>query len=174
MKAQSWSELFADYQYPLYRYLFRMCGSREVAEELLQETFYRAMLSLSIQDARQVRAWLYKVARNLYVDWLRRQTSEQKMLENIKRLIPAASHTYEPEVALRQKEDKEKVEWVMQQLPERMRTILYLREIEDFSYQELGATLDLSLDQVKVTLYRAREKFREWEARAKGGKRDGR
>ncbi|GED69257.1 RNA polymerase subunit sigma [Brevibacillus reuszeri] len=173
MKAQTWSELFAEYQYPLYRYLFRMCGSREIAEELLQETFYRAMLSLSIQEARQVRAWLYKVARNLYIDWLRKQTSEQNMLENIRRLIPVASRTYEPEMVYRQKEEKEKVAWVMQQLPERMRTILYLREIEDFTYQELATTLELSMDQVKVTLYRAREKFREWEARAEGGKRDG-
>jgi len=174
MKAQTWSELFAEYQYPLYRYLYRMCGSREIAEELLQETFYRAMLSLSIQEARQVRAWLYKVARNLYIDWVRKRSSEQKMLEHIRWLTPASSPTYEPETVYRQKEDKAKIVWIMQQLPERMRTILYLREIEDFTYQELGATLDLSMDQVKVTLYRAREKFREWEARAEGRMRDGR
>lgn len=47
----------------------------------------------------------------------------------------------------------------MQQLPERMRTILYLREIEEFSYQELAETLAMSLDQVKVTLHRARKNF---------------
>lgn len=173
MKAQLWSEWFAEYQQPLYRYLYRMCGSREVAEELLQETFYRAMLSLSIQDARQARAWLYKVARLLYIDWLRKQTSEKSMLENIRRLFSASSRTYEPETMYRQKEDKQRAEWILQQLPERMRTILYLREIEEFSYQELAETLAMSLDQVKVTLHRARKKFREWEKRVEGGMDDG-
>ncbi|KZE52255.1 RNA polymerase subunit sigma-24 [Brevibacillus parabrevis] len=169
MKAQLWSEWFAQYQHPLYRYLYRMCGSREIAEELLQETFYRAMLSLSIQDARQARAWLYKVARNLYIDWLRKKTSEKSMLENLRRLFSPSSRSYEPEAVYRQKEDKERVEWILQQLPERMRTILYLRQVEEFSYQELAATLDMSMDQVKVTLHRARKKFREWEQRVEGG-----
>lgn len=174
MKAQTWEKLFFAYQYPLYRYLYRMCGSREIAEELLQETFYRAMLSLSLQDARQVRAWLYKVARHLYIDWLRRHSSEQKALENMRVLNPVIAHTYDPETEYRLKEDKQKVEWILQRLPERYRTILYLREIEEFSYKELAATMELSLEQVKVTLHRAREKFREWEARAEGRDEDGR
>jgi RNA polymerase sigma factor (sigma-70 family) len=80
MKRETWADLFAAYQNPLYRYLYRMCGSREVAEELLQETFYRAMLSFTLRDAKAVRAWLYKVARHLYIDWLRRQTAERTTL----------------------------------------------------------------------------------------------
>lgn len=56
MKRETWADLFAAYQNPLYRYLYRMCGSREVAEELLQETFYRAMLSFTLRDAKAVRA----------------------------------------------------------------------------------------------------------------------
>jgi RNA polymerase sigma factor (SigM family) len=174
MKADKWGTMFAEYQYPLYRYLYRMCGSRETAEELLQETFYRAMLSLSIREAQQVRAWLYKVARNLYIDWVRKQSSEKKMLDHLRTLSPEPSARYEPEILFRQKEEKEKVAWIMQQLPERMRTILYLREMEEFSYQELAATLEISVAQVQVNLHRARQKFREWEAHLEGSERDGR
>lgn len=45
-------------------------------------------------------------------------------------------------------------------LPESYRTILYLREYEEFTYEELGETLNLSLDQVKINLYRARQRFK--------------
>ncbi|WP_208918572.1 RNA polymerase sigma factor [Paenibacillus uliginis] len=47
----------------------------------------------------------------------------------------------------------------MSRLPEQYRTILLLREMNGLSYRELGEFLDISLDQVKVTLYRARERF---------------
>lgn len=126
MKRETWADLFAAYQNPLYRYLYRMCGSREVAEELLQETFYRAMLSFTLRDAKAVRAWLYKVARHLYIDWLRRQTAERKMVDSICRLVGRGYAGGDPETAYEQKEAAQTVERIMRQLPERMRTILYL------------------------------------------------
>jgi RNA polymerase sigma factor (SigM family) len=174
MKRETWADLFAAYQNPLYRYLYRMCGSREVAEELLQETFYRAMLSFTLRDAKAVRAWLYKVARHLYIDWLRRQTAERKMVDSICRLVGRGYAGGDPETAYEQKEAAQTVERIMRQLPERMRTILYLREIEGFSYDELAAAMELNMNQVKVTLHRAREKFREVEARMERSEEDGR
>lgn len=78
MKAQLWSEWIAEHQHPLYRYLYRVCGLREIAEELLQETCHRAMLSLSIQAARQAQAWGCKAARHLYMDWLRKNIRKKQ------------------------------------------------------------------------------------------------
>lgn len=174
MKRSAFAQLFEEYQYPLYRYLYRISGSKQVAEELLQETFYRAMLSLSMQDTRAIRAWLYKVSRHLYIDWLRKRAGEQKMLQSIKEQSSIVDETFHPERVLWQKEQKDRITRIMHQLPERMRTILYLREIEGFSYQELAETMELSPDQVKVTLHRAKIKFREIDANMEGGNSDDR
>jgi RNA polymerase sigma factor (sigma-70 family) len=76
--------LFETYQLPLYRYLLQMTRNEETAEELLQETFYRAMVSLKVENMNQAKAWLFKVARNLYIDQLRKAEAEGRMLEKVK------------------------------------------------------------------------------------------
>jgi RNA polymerase sigma-70 factor (ECF subfamily) len=163
MNKDAFARLFQNHQNPLYRYLHRMSGSKEVAEELLQETFYRAMLSLRAEDAEYIRAWLYRVARNLYIDWLRKQKAEQTMIERAESHYLGVSGSYVPEEELARSEQRERVRRLLLRLPERMRTILYLREMEEFTYEELAHTMQLNLNTLKVTLHRAREKFRELE-----------
>ncbi|GGH75777.1 RNA polymerase sigma-70 factor (ECF subfamily) [Pullulanibacillus pueri] len=162
MNKKTFSVLFGQFYSPLYHYLYRMTGSHEDAEELLQETFYKAMLSLKIKNLHQTRAWLFKVARNLYVDWVRKHAREQHMLHHMQEDMPIVSHLGNPEKDYDIKERQLELHQLMQKLPERMRTLLYLREVEGFSYQELCATLELTMNQVKVTLHRAREKFNQY------------
>ena len=67
-------ELYRQYVKPLYFYLLKLCGSPEVAEDLTQETFVQATVHLDTYDGEQARAWLFKVARNVYLDeWRKRQ-----------------------------------------------------------------------------------------------------
>ncbi|MFZ5640556.1 MAG: RNA polymerase sigma factor [Bacillota bacterium] len=57
------ADLYREFQQPIFRYLFRLCGSRQKAEELTQETFYRALVSVHrFQGASRVSTWLYKIA----------------------------------------------------------------------------------------------------------------
>ena len=76
MKQNSFNDLesiylaFAD---PLYFYLLKLTGSATVAEELVQETFYRATLSLDLYEGGQIKSWLFKVARNAYMDEWRKK-----------------------------------------------------------------------------------------------------
>ncbi|MDB5084055.1 MAG: sigma-24 subunit of subfamily polymerase [Bacilli bacterium] len=162
MKNLFYQELFVKYQLPLYQYLVRLCHSREMAEELMQETFYRALLSLEKRDLSLARAWLYKVARHLYIDWSRKQQTERKLLPKMERqweMIPSIHPT--PEEALLNSESARQIEEIFECLPEAYRSLLYLREMQNFSYQELAETLDITLHQVKTNLHRARAKFRE-------------
>lgn len=167
MRSDLYTELFKMYQSSLYLYLHRMCGSKEIAEELVQETFYRAMVSMKNEHRDYARAWLYKVARHLYIDWYRKQRGEIQMRREIER--QGADSAYPtPEEALGASERKLRVAQVMGMLPEQYRTILLLREMNGLSYRELGKILDVSLDQVKVTLYRARERFKAEMTRGEG------
>lgn len=160
MRSDTFSKLFDQFHPSLYRYLYRMTGSHSEAEELLQETFVKAMVSLKVKNLKQARAWLYKVARNLYVDWVRKNSAEQRMVDHVKRNTLHTSPLGNPEAEYDQKERQRRLSKIMQRMPERMRTILYLREVEEFSYRELSETMELSMSQVKVTLHRSRERFR--------------
>lgn len=162
LKHDLFTELFAQHQLPLYRYLFQLCRNREIVEELLQETFYRAMISLDVKKVIQVRAWLFKVAHNLYIDSTRKSKSEQRMIKRIQADYHGHSTIGNPEQQLAKKTRQEELELLLKMLPERMQTILYLREIQEFSYHELATTMNFTDSQVKTTLHRAKSKFRQY------------
>lgn len=168
LKKYIFQSLFEGYQLPLYRYLLQMTRNKEQAEELLQETFYRALTSLKVKDITSARAWLFKVARNLYIDSVRKATTEEKMLAQMK-IDYRDSQFRLPEEEAINKSRQEELEETLNQLPERMRSILYLREVQGLSYKELEVTLNLTNSQVKTTLHRAREKFRQLELEKRKG-----
>ncbi|TMN21368.1 RNA polymerase sigma factor [Lentibacillus cibarius] len=168
MKKQIFTELFAQYQLPLYRYLLQMSRDEDVAEELLQETFYRAMISLKVKNMIQAKAWLFKVARNLYIDRTRKSKSEKQMVERIQAEQLHTSEWGNPDEHLERMTKRDRIEKVFHHLPERMRTILYLREIQEFTYKEVATAMNLTESQVKTTLHRARKKFRYYDQLLKG------
>ncbi len=149
-----------------------MSRNKQVAEELLQETFYRAMISLKVKNIVQAKAWLFKVARNLYIDSTRKLKSEQRMMDRVQMELTTVSNIGNPEAALEQKSRQEHIEQILEMLPERMQTIIYLREIQAFTYKELAAAMDLTESQVKVILHRARAKFRYYDQILEGGNRN--
>lgn len=169
MKNQQLEELFKLYSKPLYYFLWKLSGSSHLAEDLTQETFVRATISLHTYQGEQARAWLFKVARNIYIDeWRKRKRRESIPLVN--RFKPAeemiSPYGLPEDTALAQ-EQRDDLNMLFDYLPEHYRTILYLREVAEFSYSEIATAMDLSVDQVKVMLHRSRKKL-ETIAQQKG------
>jgi RNA polymerase sigma factor (SigM family) len=167
-------KLYRKYTKPLYYFLLKLSGSHQLAEDLTQETFVRATVSLSFYQQEDVRAWLFKVARNAYLDeWRRRQR---------RKWVPFADYLFSdeemvspyglPEDEAIKEETSSDLQELLSYLPEQYRTILHLREVEQFSYQEIGEALDLSESQVKVTIHRARKRLAQI-AEKHGWKGDG-
>lgn len=154
-------DLYSRYARPLYFYLLKLSGSSQLAEDLTQETFVRATISLHTYDGEDARAWLFQVARNAYLDEWRKQSRRKvvPILSFFSSKEEMLSPYGIPEDDLLQREQKRELEDLLQFLPEQYRSILYLREYENFSYQEIMQALQLSEDQVKVTLHRARKRL---------------
>lgn len=152
-------DIYQQYAESLYYYLLRLSGSSSIAEELVQETFYRATISLSFYKNEEVRGWLFRVARNAYLDeWRKRQ--RWKWVPFFEK-EPMHSPYGLPETEVVNKELSEELAELLKMLPENYRTILYLREFAEFSYEELQGTLEMSEAQVKVTLHRARKRLEQ-------------
>lgn len=152
---------------PPYYFLPKLTGSHLVAEDLVQETFYRATLSLDLYENQQVKSWLFKVARHAYMDeWRKRKRWKWvPFYDSLSNSTDFQSPYGIPDDTLSAKESIKDVDDVMKRLPESYRSILHLREYQQFSYEEISETLDLSLDQVKVNLYRARQRFKQLSER---------
>ncbi|HEV2060922.1 MAG TPA: RNA polymerase sigma factor, partial [Solirubrobacteraceae bacterium] len=127
-------------------------GSRQDAEDALQDVFLRAYSSLRISDRPvSLRAWLYRVAHNRCIDHLRKP-------------IPPAIDLFEtsrrplrdPTVEVERREDLRRLIEDVRRLPEQQRSALLMRELDGLSYAELSEALGVSLQAVKSLLVRAR------------------
>jgi RNA polymerase sigma factor (SigM family) len=159
-------DIYRHYAEALYYYLLRLSGSPSLAEELVQETFYRATVSLTFYKHEEVKPWLYKVARNTYLDeWRKRQRWKWvPFFEKDEMTSPYGV----PEVNVVNKENSEELNELLNLLPENYRTIIYLREMADFSYEEIRDAMELTESGVKVTLHRARKKLQQLSEKWKG------
>src|SRR5690625_3939048 len=153
-------DLYKKHAKSLYYYLYQISGSSVVAEDLVQETFYKATISLSFYRDYEVKSWLFKVARHAYLDeWRKRQRWEWvPFIDSFHKRTDMLSPFEQPERAITNKESENELKILLNQLNERYRTILYLREIEELPYKAIGVILDMNENQVKVTLHRARNR----------------
>ena len=160
MKGDSLDDVLKYHMDDIYHYLLKLSGHPQTAEDLLQDTLVKAFEHLESYHGEKVRPWLFKVAHNTYVDWYRREKrqilTDPDLLAGLTRAVGP-----EPEAEFLQREKIDSWLAAMRILPEKSRQILILRDYHGFSYQEIADILNLSLANVKVTLYRARTTIRE-------------
>lgn len=155
------AELYNRHRKAVFGYLFRMSGDRAEAEELTQETFYQAVLSIHrFRADASVQTWLLKVARNVFLKRLRRRGREQPVEDAEVLLEPGGQSLAGPEEQLLRDDDRAAVERVLVALPEAYRTVLVLREMEGLSHREIAQILNKTEATVRVLSHRARERFR--------------
>jgi RNA polymerase sigma-70 factor, ECF subfamily len=161
---------FARYEQPLNGYLRRMVPCTEVALELSQEAFFRAWQhfpELQIYDRPE--AWLYRVATNLAISYIRRKKPlpfAQLYRYSTDGGEPSDSGV-DPELLAdsldleQQTAEKMMIEQTLQQLAKRQRAALVLRSVYGLSCQEISVTLGISVANVRQTLSRGRARFRK-------------
>ncbi|WP_340024056.1 RNA polymerase sigma factor [Paenibacillus sp. FSL K6-1096] len=141
------------------RYLIRLGAGDADAEDIVQDTVYKALLYLEAIDERKFSAWLYKVAINRYFDYCRRSKRYSYSGEEVE---GHPGHELEmPEAVLLRKERKEEIEGVLAQLNPVNKQLILLKYEMELSYKEISALLGISESTVKATLYRARQQFQQ-------------
>lgn len=148
--------LFRDYQRSIYIYLCRLVGDQKQAEDLTQDAFVKAYRALDRLPAEaNVRAWLYRIATNTALDWLRRRRLISWLPLFERDHHPATSTSF-AESSL----ESVAVQQALARLPARYRVPLVLYTCQGLSTQEIADILRISRGAVKTRLFRAREKFR--------------
>ena len=139
----------------LYRLALRITLDSAEAEDIVQDTMIRVWNKRDEwAQFNSIEAFCLTVARNLAID--RSQKSEAQNIE-LTTETQEMSDGSTPERQLERSEQMDLVRKLINELPEKQRTIIQLRDIEEKSYKEIADVMQLTEDQVKVTLFRARQ-----------------
>lgn len=159
MKPSTLDEVYRKYMMDVYRYLRLLCRDDATAEDLVQETFYRAYIHLENYKEERVKPWLFRVAYNAFIDMKRKE--KRSLVRDDEFFHGLADPTaLGPEAEVLRKETMEEVrEWISV-LPDQQKQALLLYDMNHLSYQEAANIMGITLSHFKILLFRARQGLR--------------
>lgn len=142
----------------LFRVAYRISNSREAAEDLCHDSFIRLHeKNMVFPNPEEAKYWLIRVVKNTALNYAKRKERERKAYQRAFREEYRREETGEN--LLVRKETREEVQQALKKLPENLRMALILKEYTDMNYKEIGKVLGLSDGNVKVRVFRARERL---------------
>lgn len=166
---QAFAEMVDKYKNKVYVICFRMVGNKQEAEDLSQETFLRAYRYIGQYDMeRKFSTWLFRIATNLSIDALRRRkpgvSLDAELLGTeglaLEAILP--DNQASPDEKMVQNELETAVQKEIQRLPEKYRTAIVLKYLEDLSLKEISEIMDIPVATVKTRIHRGREQLRKY------------
>jgi len=147
----------------LYNFAHWLTQNREEAEDLVQETYAKALKGFSsYQPGTNFRAWMYRILRNTFLTSRRGlQAARTISLEDDEQYAAEASNPETPESILIESSQQQLLQDAIAELPIRAREILLLCEVEEMSYQEIAEALGIPMGTVMSRLARARAALRQ-------------
>jgi len=149
--------IYEHYSPLLYRYVFRLVGNQELADDITQETFLKAFQNIrTIAKDSNISAWLYRIASNACFDVLRRRKliTWMPMLEESDKNGEFTSDDFTPQVI-----EAQIIRRTLSEMPPALAVCLVLRSVEGFSCEEIAEILKIPKGTVFSRLARARELF---------------
>ena len=167
----AYRELIRRYERPVFALVFRMVRDRELAEDLAQETFVKALNAIeSYRPEFKFSSWIFKIANNAAIDHLRRRELDTLSLDGSPHAeTPEAMQATALQIGARQetpldtveaKELGSAIEAAIGSLRPEYRSCILLRHVEGRAYEEIAEILNLPLGTVKTYIHRARHELR--------------
>jgi RNA polymerase sigma-70 factor (ECF subfamily) len=146
-------------------YATRMLGDGIAAEDVCQDSFLALYRHLHQVPSGAFRPWLYRVARNLCLDQLRRRKFKLHLFRDLAReddqpFVPSDGDNQRPDQLAETREANEAIEQAIQMLPAKFREAFLLCEVEGLSYEDASAVLGCPVKTVSTRLFRARQRFK--------------
>lgn len=157
------------YRTKIFQYSYLMCGQREDAEEVSQDTLLKVFENLDqLREPERMKAWVFRIARNACLMKRRRSVFAPKHELSLEELMPSSEwHDGErrleiadwrrlPDAQYLAREMSGVLEQAIAELPDIYRSVVLLRDVEEMTTEEAAEILDLTIDTVKTRLHRGR------------------
>jgi RNA polymerase sigma-70 factor, ECF subfamily len=164
----AYGEIVELYKDKVYQISYRMLGNRHEAEDIAQEAFIRAFINIhSFNIDLKFSTWLFRIATNLCIDRIRKKKPDYYLdaevagTDGLNMYSQIPSKTDMPEKELESLELEETIQKEILKLPEKYRTVIVLKYIEELSLIEISEILNLPIGTVKTRIHRGREALRK-------------
>jgi RNA polymerase sigma-70 factor (ECF subfamily) len=153
LKKHEYNFIIDELSAQLYRYAFHFLRNQEDAKDIIQDVFEKMWLNRKTIELETVKPWLYRCTHNAMVNFIAKKSRTSYMSNQE---LPKTTSPFDSSF-----ESMQVVDRMVSILPPTQKSIILLRDIEGYTYKEIGLILDLSASQVKVYLFRARMKIKK-------------
>jgi len=155
---RAFAAIFRRYHQGLYRFCLAIVGNPEDAQDALQNTMIKVLRALPGEDRKiELKPWLYRIAHNESIDLLRRRRETRQL--DVEQIAPGHGLAEDAET----RERLRRLLADLEELPERQREVLVMRELSGLDFEEIGSALETSGAVARQTLYEARQSLRQME-----------
>jgi RNA polymerase sigma-70 factor (ECF subfamily) len=148
-------------RHKLYRFALRITGRQQDAEDVVQEVLEKVWKTAPEQSEviQNWEAWCMMLTRNRSLD--KNRAVAQRHFAPLESVLEFKNNAQNPAQYTETADMAAQIKQLMHSLPEKQRLVMHLRDVEELTYDEIAETLQITLDQVKVYLHRARKTIRE-------------
>ena len=155
MTNEQFEAVWQQYFTPVYRYVLSLCRNGDEAQEITAECFFKAMQAIDgFKGKSSLSSWLCSIARNIWLDQLRRQ-------KRVQPLQPQDAQAEDPAAAAEQRLSADRAMQLVHALPQPYNEVFLLRTFAQQSFRSIGALFGKSENWACVTYHRARRRLRE-------------
>jgi RNA polymerase sigma-70 factor (ECF subfamily) len=153
ISTQQYNQAVKEYTQPVFRFLQKSLKDQQAVDDLVQDCYLKLWQNRDKVDPEKIKSWLFSVAYHAMIDYLN-ECSRKVQLTAEAQMPPVFQST--------QFDTKAVIDRVLNELPPLQKSILLLRDLEGYDYREIGEILELNESQVKVYLFRARQRVKEY------------
>ncbi|HLP46222.1 MAG TPA: RNA polymerase sigma factor [Candidatus Deferrimicrobium sp.] len=145
-------EVMSMFKHQVFNYLHLMLGNRELAEELTQDTFVKVYFKAGSLETEYLKAWIFKIATNLArSEFRKRKIKKLLSLSDVNDIHYSYKSNLENEITLEQ---------MLSTLPEKYRIPVIMKDIDEFSFEEMAAILKKPVGTVKSLVFRGHQQMK--------------
>ena len=153
--ADAYIDIYKQYAKPIYRYIYFRIGNEEQAEDLMQDVFLKFIEVADKERITKLKAYLYKIAKNLIIDFYREQAKVVKIdIAKMQELVSSLGQS-----ATESRIELEMMGQAIIKLKDQWQELIFLRYIEGLEYEEMAEMLNKSENYIRVNLHRARKEL---------------
>lgn len=156
MDVKRYNQIVDQYADGLYRFAYSMCRDKDDSQDVVQDAFAKLWEKKDSVDVEKVKSYLFTTAHNKMIDMFRKNKRTAEFESQVDMVITTKQENHDIQAVLHE---------ALNTLPDIQKSVILMRDYEGYSYEEIAEMCNINLTQVKVYIFRGRQKLKNYIGR---------